>query len=132
MRAARTYSNLGRETSVMVSDPVGLVMLLYDKLLQRINEARGGFAAGDIESRSSSISKAIELIEVGLLSSLDDTRGGEVSRRLRLHYQIWTATLLQANMRASPELLEKVESEVRTIKSAWEDLKKGPQDTRGH
>jgi len=123
MRAARAYGNLGRQTSVMVSDPVGLVMLLYEKLIERINEAKSGFAARDVEARSAAISKAIELIELGLISSLDESKGGEVAKRLRIHYQIWLATLLQANMEASAALLDQVEREVRTIKSAWEELK---------
>jgi len=123
MRAARAYGNLDRQTSVMVSDPVGLVVLLYDKLIQRIQEARAGFASKDVQARSDAISKAMELIEVGLMSSLDDSRGGEVAVRLRAHYQVWMAKLLRSNMQASVELLSEVEAEVKTIKLAWDELK---------
>jgi len=123
MRAARAYGNLDRQTSVMVSDPVGLVVLLYDKLLQRLSEARAGFAAKNIPERSNAISKAIELIEVGLLSSLDDSRGGDVSSRLKAHYQVWMTKLFRANMQASVALIDEVEAEVKTIKLAWDELK---------
>jgi len=124
MKAARAYGNLGLQTSVMVSDPVGLVILLYDRLLQRLQDARLGFTTRDIPARATAISKAIELIELGLLTSLDDAKGGEVAGRLRVHYQVWIAKLFQANMQASVELIEEVEAEVQTIKSAWAELKR--------
>jgi len=123
MRAARAYGNLDRQTSVMPSDPVGLVVLLYDKLLQRLQEAREGFARKDVMGRSEAISKSIELIEVGLLSALDDANGGEVAARLRAHYQVWMTKLFRANMLVSVQLLDEVEAEVKTIKLAWDELK---------
>jgi flagellar protein FliS len=107
----------------MISDRVGLVSLLYDKLLQRLQEARTAIDVNDVPTRASAISKAIELIEVGLLSSLDGARGGDIALRLRGHYQLWLAKLLEANLNASPVLLQEVDAEVRTIKSAWDELR---------
>jgi flagellar protein FliS len=111
----------------MVSSPVGLVVLLYDKLLQRIREAQAAFTARDIPARAAAISKAIELVEVGLLPALNDRGGGDVAVRLRNHYQLWLAKLFRANMQASPELLVEIESEVRTIKLAWDELRGGAE-----
>lgn len=122
MRAARAYGNLGQQTSVMVSSSVGLVVMLYEKLLQRIGEAKKAFDEKDIPTRASAISKAIELIEVGLQSSLDDANGGGVAVRLRAHYQLWISKLFRSNMQASVDLLTEVEAEVKTIKSAWDEL----------
>jgi flagellar biosynthetic protein FliS len=122
MRAARAYGSLDRQTSVMVADKIGLVVLLYDKLTLRLQQARAAFEARDIPARSEAISKSIELIEVGLLSALDDAGGGEVAARLRAHYQLWLAKLLRSNMQASINLLSEVEEEVKTIKLAWDEL----------
>jgi flagellar protein FliS len=127
MKAARAYGNLDRQTSVMVSGQVGLVVLLYDKLLQRIREAQVAFTARDIPARAAAISKAIELVEMGLIPALDNRRGGDVAVRLRNHYQLWVGKFFRANMQASPELLVEIESEVRTIKLAWDELKGGAE-----
>jgi flagellar protein FliS len=111
----------------MMSSPVGLVALVYDKLLQRLLEAQAAFTARDIPARAAAISRAIELVELGLISALDDRRGGDVAVRLRNHYELWVAKLFRANMQASPELLVEIESEVRTIKLAWDELKGGAE-----
>lgn len=122
MRAARAYGSADRETSVMVANSVGLVILLYEKLLSRLAEARYAFSSRDVEARAGALIKAVELIEVGLVSSLDLGRGGDVAVRLKSHYELWIAKLFNANMQASEELVSEVEEEVRTIKSAWVEL----------
>jgi flagellar protein FliS len=122
MRAARAYGSTDRQTAVMVSNPVGLVILLYEKLLTRLAEAKRAFAVRDVQARSQAITKSIELIDIGLVSSLDHSKGGDIAVRLKAHYEIWIAKLFRANMKASEELVSEVEEEVRMIKSAWVEL----------
>jgi len=122
MRAARAYGKTDRQTAVMVSSSVGLVILLYDRLLQRLAEAKRCLVTRDIPARSEAISKSIELIEIGLISSLDVRQGGDIAARLKIHYDVWIAKLFNANMKASVELLDEVEQEVETIKSAFSQI----------
>jgi len=122
MRAARAYGKTDRQTAVMVSSSVGLVILLYDRLLQRLAEAKRCLVTRDIPARSEAISKSIELIEIGLISSLDVRQGGDIAARLKIHYDVWIAKLFNANMKASLELLDEVEQEVETIKSAFSQI----------
>jgi len=130
MRAARAYGNTDRQTAVMVSSSVGLVILLYEKLLIRLDEAKRGFANQDIPARLDAIAKAVELIEVGLISSLDLRQGGEIASRLKIHYDIWIAKLFNANIKASVELLDEVEQEVQTIKSAFMQIEQANTQVR--
>lgn len=123
MRAARAYQAVGQQTAVMAAGTVDLVLLLYDKLLDRIREARQAIEAEDIPGRGRFTGLAIEIIEKGLIGSLDDRRGGELARRLRQQYEIWMFQLLKANLEASAALLDSVEGQVRTVRSAWQDLK---------
>jgi len=122
MRAARAYGKTDRQTAVMFSSPVGLVILLYDRLLLRLAEAKRCLVTRDIPARSEAISKSIELIEIGLISSLDVRQGGDIAARLKIHYDVWIAKLFNANMKASVELLDEVEQEVQTIKSAFSQI----------
>jgi len=122
MRAARAYGKTDRQTAVMVSSSVGLVILLYDRLLLRLAEAKRCLVTRDILARSEAISKSIELIEIGLISSLDVRQGGDIAARLKIHYDVWIAKLFSANMKASVELLDEVEQEVQTIKSAFSQI----------
>lgn len=125
MRAARAYGSADRETSVMVANSVGLVILLYEKLLSHLAEARDAFSSRDVERRSRALTKAVELIELGLVSSLDLGRGGDVAVRLKSHYELWIAKLFRANMQATEELVSEVEKEVRMLNSAWVELNQG-------
>ncbi|NBO81529.1 MAG: hypothetical protein EBU75_01550 [Betaproteobacteria bacterium] len=50
MRAARAYQNVGQHTAVMSGDPIDLVILLYDKLLQRLREVKASIDRGGYES----------------------------------------------------------------------------------
>jgi len=122
VRSARAYGKTDRQTAVMVSSPVGLVILLYDRLLLRLAEAKRCLVTRDIPARSEAISKSIELIEIGLISSLDVRQGGDIAARLKIHYDVWIAKLFNANMKASVELLDEVEQEVQTIKSAFSQI----------
>jgi len=122
MKAALAYSNTDRQTAVMVSNSVELIILLYDKLLMRLDQVKRGFETKDISARAEALTKSIELIEVGLISSLDYRQGGEVAERLKAHYDIWIAKLFQANMKASMHPVSEVEQEVRVLKMAWDEI----------
>lgn len=127
MRAARRYQSVGQQTAVMAAGTIDLVLLLYDKLLDRVREARQALDKGDIATRGRCTGLAIEIIEKGLIGSLDDRRGGEVARGLRRQYEIWMLQLLRANLEGSANLFESVDGQVRLVRSAWQELKASPQ-----
>lgn len=123
MRAAKAYQAVGQHTAVMAAGTLDLVLLLYDKLLDRLREAKQAIEAGDIAARGQFTGLAIEIIEKGLIGSLDERRGGELAQRLRGQYEMWMVQLIKANLEAAVPQLESVESQVRTVRSAWQELK---------
>lgn len=123
MRAATAYKRVGDNTSVMAADPVGLIVLLYEKLLQRIKEASAAIEAGDLPGRGKSTSAAIEIISSGLIGALDMERGGDVATRLKEQYQLWLQMLLQINLQGDPQMLRVLERNVAEVLSAWRELK---------
>jgi flagellar protein FliS len=127
MRAARAYQSVDRHTAVISGNGVELVILLYEKLLQRFREVRKAIEGHDISARGEATSKAIELIEKGLIGCLDMRQGGEVAAQLRYQYGLWLNQVLRCNLNADLGLLDKVEAEVRDILSAWQEIKVQPQ-----
>lgn len=123
MRAASAYKRVHDSTSVMAADPVGLIILLYDKLLLRLQEARLAIDGGDVAARGRATSAAIEIISSGLIGALDMERGGEVALRLKAQYELWLRMLLQVNLNSDLRALEALETGARDILSAWRDLK---------
>jgi flagellar biosynthetic protein FliS len=125
MRAARAYQNVSQQTAVIGADTLQLVVLLYEKLLDRIREARAAQVASDIAARGRATSLAIELIEKGLVGSLDTARGGDVALKLKEQYSLWMLQMIQFNQHGKLDLLEALENQVKTVLSAWRELKAG-------
>ena len=123
MRAARAYQRVDQNTAVLAGDPIDLVLLLYDKLIQRINEALRAIELADVAARGEAIGKAIDLIEKGLVASLDMAQGGEVARQFKRQYATWMALLLKASAESDPRLLSLVASQVREIADSWKQVK---------
>src|SRR6185295_10441697 len=95
------------EARVMSATPLELVRILYDAARQAVEEARRCLAAGDIAARSRQISKAGSIL-VELAASLDESRGGEIARRLKALYDYMGMRLLDANVRQADEPLAEV------------------------
>jgi len=124
MRAARAYGEVARHTAVISGNTLDLIILLYDKLLQRLREAQAAVAAGNIRGRGEATSKAIDIIEKGLVGSLDPARGGDIALRLKTHYQLWSTLLLKYNIQPDDNLLLTIETQVKSLKEGWEELKR--------
>ncbi|NDD12260.1 MAG: flagellar export chaperone FliS [Betaproteobacteria bacterium] len=123
MRAARAYQSVGQHTAVIAGEPVDLVILLYEKLLQRLREVRVSIEKGDIGGRGEACGKGIELIEKGLIGCLDMRQGGSIAAQLKVQYDRWMAMILRCNVSADIVLLESIEFEVKEILSAWQELR---------
>jgi len=124
MRAARAYQSVSQHTSVIGANTLDLVLLLYEKLLERLRQAKECVAAGDIAGRGKSTGLAIEIIEKGMIGALDMSQGGDIAIRLKEQYQYWMVSLLRFNMEGDLSLLEAVEAQVKTVRSGWEEIKK--------
>jgi flagellar protein FliS len=107
----------------MGANTLELVLLLYEKLLERIRQARECLESSDIAGRGRATGLAIEIIEKGMIGSLDMQQGGDLAVRLREQYEFWMIQLLKFNLEADLKALEAVEAQIRTVRSGWEELK---------
>jgi flagellar protein FliS len=125
MRAARAYQNVSQQTSVIAADTLQLVVLLYEKLLDRLREARTAQLANDIAARGRATSLAIELVEKGLVGSLDSDRGGEIAAQLKEQYSLWMIMIVRFNQHGKLDQIDALEEQVKTVLSAWREIKAG-------
>jgi flagellar protein FliS len=123
MRAAKAYQAVGQHTAVIGASSIELVLLLYEKLLERIRQAKDCLNAGDIAGRGRATGLAIEIIEKGMIGALDMSKGGELAVRLREQYEFWMLQLLKFNLEANMLAIDAVEHQVRIVRSGWEELK---------
>lgn len=122
-RAASAYQRINVETSMHTMDQHQLVSLLYQGVLSSVAAARGALARGDVATKCSSISKAVRIIEEGLMTALDKDAGGEIALNLEALYDYSLRRLLLANAHNDDAMLEEVAHLFEPIAQGWNQIK---------
>ncbi|WP_310461692.1 flagellar export chaperone FliS [Sphaerotilus sp.] len=116
---ANAYRQIGVETGVSSASPHHLVLMLYDGFLESVGRARAAMAGGVIELKCAQISRAVRILEEGLIAGLDMVSGGEIALNLRNLYGYAVVQLTRGNLRNDPALLVEVERLIRPLRDAW-------------
>lgn len=119
---AAAYARIAVETGVANARPIELVVMLYDGALLSIACAKQHMAAGNVEAKGQSLSKAIEIITNGLKASLNLEVGGELAGRLAALYDYMCQRLVYANVHDSALTLDEVRSLLVELKEGWEEI----------
>ena len=102
---------------------VGLVLILYDLLLHDLELAITAFKDRDIERRTKEIQHSFLVLQQ-LEGSLDRENGGEAAKDLTRFYSFLRSKILEAQMKASPEILRQQIELVLDVRQAWEQVNK--------
>ena len=122
-RAASAYQRINVETSMHTIDQHQLVSLLYEGVLSSIATARGALARGDVLTKCNSVSKAVRIIEEGLMTALDREAGGELAQNLEALYDYSLRRLILANAHNDDAMLEEVAHLFEPIAQGWNQIK---------
>jgi flagellar protein FliS len=117
-------ASLYRDDSARGINPVGLVVKLYDAVLEDFRRAMNAAGAGDIAGRTASVNHALQVISE-LQSVLDHERGGEISLRLNGLYNVTRAMLTEANLRSTPQHFQKLIEMYVPLRQAWKQAEHG-------
>lgn len=109
----------------MSASPHQLIVMLFDGALASIRAAALHMEGGSPAEKGSAISKAIDIVNNGLMAGLDRERGGELAERLEQLYDYVVRLLMQANLYNDPQRLDEAISLLEDIASAWREI--GPQ-----
>ena len=116
-RSHRAYAATQRETSVSSANPIELVAMVYQRLLDHLSTAKVQMSEG-IDS-SESLTKAIELITTGLESCLDKEKGGEIAQNLAFMYDWGCKEIIRSRLRRDPEMIQGVINAFVPLAEAW-------------
>ena len=130
-RAAQTYARVGVETGVGSADPHRLVLMLYEGVLRCLAEGRGHMQRGDIPAKARLLSRALQILEEGLIASLDEKAGGELARQLKDLYAYLGRRIVLANSRNDPALLDEVVRLLGELNEAWSAIAPGAKPAQG-
>lgn len=119
---SNAYREVGVTSAVDGANPHRLVEMLYDGLLESIAQARGALRAKNIELKCHSISRAVRIVEEGLIGGLDMASGGELASNLRLLYGYVSQRLTLANLRNDEAMLQECTDLVQPLRDAWSQI----------
>ena len=97
--------------------------MLMEGALERMAQAKGAMARGDIAQKALLITKTIDII-TGLRAGLreENTDDKEALRQLDSLYEYMTKQLTLANAKNDPELIDEVARLLITVKSGWDAI----------
>lgn len=123
MRALRQYQKVNSHAQVSEATPHRLVQMLMEGGLDRMAQAKGALARGDIAEKGLMLGKAIDII-IGLNDGLDAQKSEDPAyiEQLSGLYAYMTNRLMQANIDNDPAIIDEVAQLLITVKSGWDAI----------
>lgn len=115
------YIDMQNQANVLSSNKVDLVVLIYDKIIKELNQTVEAIEEKNILKKSESISKILQIIEVGLLSYLDLSQG-EVAKNLEEFYLSAIFVITDANIKNDVESFNKIRDSFVNLREAWKEI----------
>ena len=118
MHLAKEY----QKNNVMTADGVGIVILLYEGVINFNNISKAAIERNDVESRSKHINKSMAIVGE-LNDALDMEVGGKIAENLRKLYTYILEELTHANLNNDPVPLDTVNTLISELKEGWDGIK---------
>jgi flagellar protein FliS len=116
-----------REAASLGASPLGVIVLLYDRLVQDIHGSIAAMKSEDIEVRSTHVNHALLILQE-LQGKLDLNSGGVAAQQLDAFYSHIRGKLLEAQIRKSPELLLEQARALLQVRDCWVQLDAGNRE----
>jgi len=101
----------------------GLVIILYDLLAHDLELAIAALSNRDVERRTAEIKHSFLVLQQ-LEGSLEMENGGEAARHFSAFYAALRSKILEAHIKASPEILRRQIELVLDVRQAWQQVDK--------
>ena len=128
MKGLNTY----KKTAVLTSDPMDLLVALYDGFLRRVHQAKAALEQGDRGSAGEAVGRALAIVQE-LQVSVNPEVDKEFATRLFMIYEFVGYELLQSNLKSDTSHLDAVLPIMKSLRDAWaqaaEELRSQSQKT---
>ena len=127
LNAAKNYTTVGVTSAAMSASPHGLVLMLFEGAMLAVSASRMHMQIGRTAEKAQAISKAVAIIQDGLMASLDRKSGGEIAEQLFSLYEYMVVRLTEGNISNRAEPLEEVGRLLAELNDAWQAIGKNVQ-----
>ncbi|MBD8092245.1 flagellar export chaperone FliS [Pseudomonas fluorescens] len=123
MRALRQYQKVNSHAQISEASPHRLVQMLMEGALDRMAQAKGAMARGDIAQKGLLLGKAIDIL-IGLRDGLnpEKTEDPAALQQLDNLYAYMTTRLLEANSKSDVSMIDEVAGLMITLKEGWDGI----------
>jgi flagellar protein FliS len=118
----QAYAQVDLESQLAGASPHELITMLLEGAKSAVLRAMIYFETGNIAKRGEMISRAINIIDNGLRTSLDHEKGQHIAQDLEQLYEYMSRTLLEANRQNKPELLTGVSEILTNLATTWKEI----------
>lgn len=119
MFGIRAYARVGVESQANSASPHQLILMLYDGLLESMRFALTHMREKDPLRKGTEISRALRIVQEGLMPALDFEKGGDISVQLMGIYEYVSQHMVLASARNDEELLQVCIGMIENIREAW-------------
>ena len=123
LKGMSAYRDVDIKSRVASSNQHELVLMMFEGLIESLTRAKGAVINRDTQTKVSEITRAIRILQEGLLSSLDLDHGGEIAQNLANLYEYCVIRLTQANVKNSVEMLCEVSELIGSVADAWRQMR---------
>ena len=115
-----------RKTNVVTSDPVRLVIMCYEGVIDNLKLAKQKIKEQDYEKKEKAVTKARDIIDE-LLCSLDIEKGGAIAGNLSSLYNYILRRILHADVNRDMGAFDEVIGMLNELLSAWREVALKPE-----
>jgi flagellar protein FliS len=116
------------EQVILSASPVELVVLMYQRAIASVSDAREHLRGGRIRERAQAITRTYAIL-AELMISLDVEKAPELARNLRRLYCYMQGRLIEANQKQIDGPLAETGRLLSTLADAWQQV---PQTVEPH
>lgn len=121
--AAQAYADVGVQSDARSASPHQLITMLFEGCRKSLLQAKYAIESNNLPVKSSSIAKALDIINTGLRSSLDREKGGSLAQDLDDLYRYMGRRLTHANRHSDAGAVDEVLGLISDIANAWKSIK---------
>ncbi len=117
----KAYKKVDIESTILGSSPHQLVVMMFDGALQSVAIAKGAIERKDLELKSQSISKFVNIL-TALRTSLDFDAEPEISKRFDDLYAYCIDRMNDVSMTLDVEGIAEVIDLLKPLRNAWYEM----------
>ncbi|MBU3844630.1 MAG: flagellar export chaperone FliS [Candidatus Anaerobiospirillum pullicola] len=117
----KEYQKTSVNAELAMADPYTITKALFQGVFERLGQAKGAIARGDLEEKAKKLASASAIIQ-HLKDTLDPTQAPEIAKNLAFIYDFMLAKIADATMQVSAQPIDDALKVFMPIKNAWDSI----------